>query len=183
MLGAVLALTPGVLASAETTIYRYADAQGKTVFGDRPGSNRQEVELPAVNTYTPVEARGPAAADATREDAAAIYQSLLLTVPGDGKTIRSNGGNVRVTGRVEPDLRADHRAVLFVDGAVAMSRQVRLERAQSPAERRGDIDFALHGVARGPHTLRVAILDQENDVLIQSAPVSFHLLRAAAGLR
>ena len=84
---------------------------------------------------------------------------------------------------IEPDLRAEHRAVLFVDGAIAMSRQGRLESAHYPPERPGDIDFALHGVARGPHTLRVAILDQENDVLIQSAPVSFHLLRAAAGLR
>ena len=181
MLGAFLALTPGVLASAETTIYRYADAQGKTVFGDRPGSNRQEVELPAVNTYTPVEAKGPAAA--TREKRAPIYQSLLLTVPGDGKTIRSNGGNVRVTGRVEPNLRAEHRAVLFVDGAIAMSRQGRLESAHSPPERPGEIDFALQGIARGPHTLRVAIMDQENNILIQSAPVSLHLLRAAAGLR
>ena len=181
MLGTVLALTPGALASAETTIYRHADAQGITTFVDRPGGDRQAVELPAVNTYAPIESKEAVAA--TREDAAApIYQSLLISVPGNGETIRHNGGNVRVTGRVEPDLRADHRAVLFVDGSAATSRQARQERARSPAERRGDIDFKLAGVARGPHTLRIAIMDQENNTLIQSATVGFHLLRATAGL-
>ena len=183
MFGAILALTPGTWASAETTIYRHADAQGITVFVDRPGTDRHAVELPAVNTYAPIELKGAAAA-ATREDVAApIYQSLLISVPGDGETIRRNGGNVRVTGRIEPDLRVDHGAVLFVDGAVATPRQAQQERARSPAEQRGDIDFTLAGVARGPHTLRIAILDQENNILIQSAPVGFHLLRAAAGLR
>ncbi len=179
MLGTVLALTPGALASAETTIYRHADAQGITTFVDRPGGDRQAVELPAVNTYAPIEPKPPATA-ATREDAAApIYQSLLISVPGDGETIRRNGGNVRVTGRVEPDLRVDHSVVLFVDGSVARGTR----HARSSAERRGDIDFTLAGVARGPHTLRIAIMDQENNILIQSAPVGFHLLRAAARLR
>ena len=179
MFGAILALTPGTLASAETTIYRHADAQGITVFVDRPGTDRHAVELPAVNTYAPIESKGAAAA-ATREDAAApIYQSLLISVPGDGETIRRNGGNVRVTGRIEPDLRVDHGAVLILDGSVARGTR----HARSSAERRGDIDFTLAGVARGPHTLRIAIMDQENNILIQSAPVGFHLLRAATGLR
>ena len=183
MFGAVLALTPGTLTSAETTIYRFADAQGITVFGDRPGSNRQEVELHAVNTYAPVESKGPAAAAAAREETAPVYQSLVITVPGHGETIRRNGGHVRVTGLVEPDLRADHRAVLFVDGALALSCRGRQECARSPAERRRDIDFTFAGIARGPHTLRIAIMDQKNNTLIQSIPVGFHLLRAAAGLR
>ncbi len=177
MFGAILALTPGTLASAETTIYRHADAQGITVFVDRPGTDRHAVELPAVNTYAPIKPKPPAAA-ATREDAAANYQSLLITVPGKGETIRRNGGNVRVTGRVEPGLRTDHSAVLILDGSVARGTR----HARSSAERRGDIDFTLAGVARGPHTLRIAIMDQENNILIQSAPVGFHLLRATAGL-
>ena len=183
MFGAVLALTPGTLTSAETTIYRYADEQGIIAFGDRPGSNRQAVELPAVNTYAPIESKERATTDATREETAPIYQSLFITVPGEGETIRRNGGNVRVTGRVEPDLRGDHRAVLFVDGAVALPCQGRQECARSPAERRGDIDFTFAAIARGPHTLRIAIMDQKDNTLIQSAPVGFHLLRAAKGLR
>ena len=150
MFGAVLALTPGTLTSADTTIYRFADAQGITVFGDRPGSNRQAVELHAVNTYAPVESKGPAAADATREETPPIYQSLFITVPGDGETIRRNGGNVRVTGRVEPELRAYHRAVLFVDGAVALPCQGRQECARSPRRTARRHRFHVRGYRSRP---------------------------------
>ena len=168
---AVLMLTPWAPAHAEATVYRYEDADGVAVFADRPGSDGKLIELPAVNTYAPLEAKQPVAAT-TPEDTAATYQSVAITSPGDGETLRRNGGNVYVTGRVEPALGADHSAVLYIDGAVAASG-------------RGDqaINFALAGVPRGPHTLRIAIVDREQNVLIQSAAVSFHLIRAAAGLR
>lgn len=178
MSGALLA--PGALASAEMAIYRYEDAEGIAAFVDRPGTDRQEIDLPTVNTYTPAKSKR-LAADATQGEAAVIYQALLINSPGDGETIRRNGGNVRVTGRVEPDLRADHRVVPFVDGSVV--RHTPTERDRSPTEARSDIDLALSGLARGPHTLHIAIVDPENNTLIQSEPVSFHLLRAAAGLR
>lgn len=179
--GAVFAL--GTLAGADTKIYRYEDAQGVTVFSDLPGSVRQEVALAGVNTYTPAESRASvsaphrAAADATES-----YRSLLVTGPGDGETIRHNGGIVRVLGRVEPALREGHRAVLLVDGAMT-SRESHQGRVRSPTETHADVEFALEGVARGHHTLRIAIVDRGNNVLIESSPVSFHLLRAATGQR
>ncbi len=177
--GALLALA--ALADAETKIYRYEDAQGITAFADRAAAGRQEVALPGVNTYIPVESQesvsAPPPADVTRS-----YRSLYVTGPGDGETIRRNGGNVRVTGRVEPGVREDHRAVLLVNGAMT-SLEARLDRVRSPAENRNDIEFALAGVARGPHAVRIAVVDRENNLLIQSAPVRFHLLRAVTGKR
>ena len=131
---------------------------------------------PAVNAYTPAGSAGPASAPLPAETKA-IYRALVITAPGDGETIRRNGGNVRVTGRVEPGVREGHRAVLLVDGEPPQ------DRAGSPANAQGSIEFALEGVARGPHTLRIAVMDRDNGILIQSAPVSFHLLRAAAGQR
>lgn len=178
MFGVLLA--PGALASAETEIYRYEDAEGISVFVDRPGMGRQEIDLPTVNTYTPAESKRLAAATA-RDEAAEIYQALLIHSPGDGETIRRNGGNLRVIGRVEPDLRADHRVVAFVDGALATPRHARAEHERA-TKARGSIDLALSGLARGPHTLRIAIMDSKNNILIQSEPVGFHLLRAAAGI-
>ncbi len=173
-------LAPGASASAETTIYRYEDAEGISVFVDRPGTGRREIDLPAVNTYTPVESKRPAAA-ATRAAAAAIYRSLLINSPSDGETIRRNGGNVRVTGRVEPGLRADHSVAAFVDGALAALHHAQAERERSPADAHSYIDLALSDLARGPHTLHIAIADPEDNILIQSEPVKFHLLRASAG--
>ena len=174
-------IAPGVLPSAETAIYRYEDAQGVPGFVDRPGTGRQEIDLSAVNTYTPAESKRLAAA-ATQEEAE-IYQALLIDSPGDGETIRRNGGNVRVTGRVEPDLRADHSVVAFLDGVPATISRAETERGHSRTEARGVVDLALSGLARGPHTLRIAIVGAEKNILIQSEPVGFHLLRAAAKRR
>lgn len=177
--GLVFAL--GTLAGADTKIYRYEDAQGVTVFSDRPGNVRQAVALAAVNTYTPAEPRASVSAPHPAE-ATESYRSLFVTGPGDGETIRRNGGNVRMLGRVEPALREGHRAVLLVDGAMA-SRESHQGRVRSPTETHADVEFALAGVARGHHTLRIAIVDRGNNVLIESSPVSFHLLRAAIGQR
>jgi len=161
---------------ADSPIYRYEDAQGIVVFADRPGRGRQQVTVPAANTYSPLESREPAAPPVERETAE-TYRSLLITGPADGETIRRNGGNLRVTVRIQPDLRREHHAVLFMDGIRMAS--ARAPRAGSPAQPPGDIVFPLTGVARGPHTLRVAVMDRENNILVQSAPVDFHLLRAA----
>ena len=176
------ALTLATVASADTTIYRYEDAQGIAVFADRPGTGRQEIALPVVNTYTPSESTQSAATPA-ETGAGGTYRSVVITGPGDGETIRRNGGNLRVAGRIEPDLRTDHSAILFMDGAARMSVHGRQHRPGFPPQPNGDLQFALAGVDRGPHTLRIAILDQENKTLIESPSVSFHLLRATAGSR
>ena len=177
--GALIALA--ALADAETRIYRYEDAQGITVFADRAAAGREEVALPGVNSYIPVEPKESVSAPQPA-DVMGSYRYLSVTGPGDGETIRRNGGNVRVTGRVEPGVREDHRVVLLVNGAMT-SLEAWQDRVRSPAETRNDIEFALTGVARGPHTVRIAVLDREHNVLIQSAPVRFHLLRAATGQR
>ncbi len=168
-------------AGADTKIYRYEDPHGIAVFADRPSTGWQEVALSDVNAYTPIKQKKPAS-DPLPADVDVTYESLSITGPGDGETIRRNGGNVRVTGRVEPGVRKDHRVVLLVDGAMT-SRESPQDRIRSPVETDGNIEFALTGVARGPHTLRIAIMDGENNVLIQSPPVRFHLLRAATGQR
>lgn len=178
--GALLA--PGALAGTEMAIYRYEDAEGISVFVDRPGTGRQEIDLLTVNIYTPADSKRLAAPD-THKQTAEIYQTLLINGPGDGETIRGNGGNVRVRGQVEPELRADHRVVAFMDGSLVTLRHARSERERAPTEARSEIDLALSSVARGPHTLYIAIVDSENNVLIQSEQVGFHLLRAVAGLR
>ena len=174
-------LVLATLAGADTKIYRYEDTHGIAVFADRPGTGWQEVALPAVNAYTPTKQKRPASAPLPA-DMDVTYESLSITGPGNGETIRRNGGNVRVTGRIEPGVREDHRAVLLVDGAMT-SRESPQDRIRSPVELDGNVEFALTGVARGPHTVRIAIMDGENNILIQSPPVRFHLLRAATGQR
>ncbi|MCY3821428.1 MAG: hypothetical protein OXH52_19100 [Gammaproteobacteria bacterium] len=176
--GAILVLALGATASAETAIYRYTDGD-TTAFADRPATGRQEVELPSVNTYSAVESTLPPVDTVRPAEPAAGYQHLRITFPGDGEAIRRNGGNLRMTGQVEPALNAGHRAVLLVDGAVAVAGGARQEADDDSDNRRSLLAFALANVSRGPHAASIAIMDREKNVLIQSAPVSFHLLRAA----
>ena len=207
--GAILVLALVATASAETAIYRYTDGD-TTAFGDRPATGRQEVELPRVNTYSSVESTPPPVDTVTPEEpsagecsptadalgsasgspvpggvlpceSATSYQHVRITFPGDGEAIRRNGGNLRLTGQVEPALNAGHSAVLLVDGAVAVLGGARQEAGDESDNRRSLLAFDLANVSRGPHSAAVAIMDRKNNVLIQSAPVNFHLLRAAAG--
>ncbi|MDE0451630.1 MAG: hypothetical protein OXI90_07670 [Gammaproteobacteria bacterium] len=178
--GAILVLALVASASAETAIYRYTNGD-TTAFGDRPATGRQKVELPSVNTYSPVESTLPPVDTDTPAEPAASYQHVRITFPVDGEAIRRNGGNLRITGQVEPALNAGHSAVLLVDGAVAMSGGARQEADDDSDNRRSLLAFTLANVSRGPHSAAIAIMDRKNNALIQSAPVSFHLLRAAAG--
>lgn len=178
--GAILVLALGAMASAETVIYRYTDGD-ITAFGDRPATGWQEVELPRVNTYRPVESTLAPVDTVTPEEPAASYQHVRITFPGDGEAIRRNGGNLRITGLVEPALNAGHSAVLLVEGAVAVSGEAWQEADDDSDNRRSLLAFTLANLSRGPRSAAIAIMDRKNNILIQSAPVSFHLLRTAAG--
>ena len=72
--GAILVLALGAMASAETAIYRYTDGD-ITAFGDRPATGRQEVELPRVNTYRPVESTLPPVDTVTPAEPGASYHN------------------------------------------------------------------------------------------------------------
>lgn len=178
--GTILVLLLGVMASAETAIYRYTDGD-ITAFADRPATGRQEVELPRANTYRAVESTLPPVDTVTPAEPGASYRHVSVTFPGDGEAFRRNGGNLHITGQVEPALNAGHSAVLLVDGAVAVSGEARQEADDDSDNRRSLLAFTLANISRGPHSAAIAIMDRKNNILIQSAPVSFHLLRTAAG--
>ncbi len=177
--GAILVLALGAMASAETAIYRDTDGD-ITSFADRPATGRQEVDLPRVNTYSPVELTPPPPDIVSPKEPAASYRDIRITFPVDGEAIRRNGGNLRVTGRVEPALHVGHSAVLLVNGTVAVSGEARHEADGDSDNGHSPLAFTLANVSRGPHSAAIAITDRKNNILIQSAPVSFHLLRATA---
>lgn len=159
------------VAAEEPPVYRATDAAGYTVFSDRAMPGARPVLAKRVNGYAPPAAEPGRASD--RAPAAALepprYATLEIVFPEAGATVRANGGNVRVEGRVVPDPGMEHRVAASLDG----------ETAACAVQERGRFACALSGVARGPHTVRAVVLDEAGAVLKRTAVTRFHVLRTS----
>lgn len=169
---AVLILAAVVsVGAADAPVYRTTDGAGHPVFSDRPTPSARRVPAKPVNTYAPPVAQpgraGTPAALAPVEPPP--YASLGIVFPEAGATVRANGGDVRVEGRVAPDLAAGHRVTVSLDSQAA------------PCSARDGRHFtcSLPAVARGPQAVRAAVLDESGAVVLRSGVTRFHVLRTS----
>ena len=155
-------------------IYRTVDEHGNVEFTDvpPPDDHTKRVEVEPVNSYGDPEiasigagAEGPESAGATLD--ANYYATVEIVDPTNDEAIRENAGNLVVAVAISPPLRGDHRMVLSLDG----------RDLDSAADGRV---FVLSNVDRGSHTAVVKVVDGAGAVVTQSAPVTFHMLRAVA---
>ena len=157
--------------AADAPVYRATDGAGHPVFSDRPVPGARPVPAKHVNTYAPPVAQsgraGTPAAPAPVEPPP--YESLEIVLPEPGATARANGGDVWVEGRVAPGLAAGHRVTVSLDG----------QTAACVARDGGRFTCPLSAVARGPHTVRAAVLDEAGAVVLQSGATRFHVLRTS----
>lgn len=162
-------------AAAADQIYRTVDADGNVVFTDVPPANAtgepagKAVDLPPSNTYqseTPPPAQSqPETDESTAEPAAAsYYDDLSIVDPTNDQTIRSNNGDMLIQAVVDPPLRSDHRLLLTFDGA------------PTDMQANGGV-FELTNVDRGTHTAAARIVDANNEVVMESQPVTFTVQR------
>jgi len=159
-------------ASAADQIYRTVDADGNVVFTDVPPANSQgqpegqEVALPPANTYEPeAPAVAPAAATVPASPGATNpYDDLAIVDPTNDQTIRQNDGNILIQAVVDPPLQSGHRMLLTFDGA------------PTEVEAEGGI-FQLSNVDRGTHTASARIVDENNEVVMESDAVTFTVQR------
>ncbi|MBD9633162.1 DUF4124 domain-containing protein [Pseudomonas sp. PDM19] len=163
-----LILTALLLAAAlpaSAQIYKYTDANGKTVFTNQPPTNvdAKPVELPPTNTVGP---QGPVAVPAdsgTENQAAKAYAILALSNLPDDESLRQNNGTFIVNVVVQPALAAGHQLQLVLDG----------QPYGAPTTSTG---IGVQNIDRGDHTMAVQVL-QGSRVIQTSAPASFTLQR------
>ncbi|MEZ5537231.1 MAG: DUF4124 domain-containing protein [Thiolinea sp.] len=157
-------------------VYRWTDANGRTVFGDDPPAQikAKPVELQPLtiaDSYDSGEKQNNSASAVTDEEEAdktaetVDYKNFKVTSPAKGEAIRANNGNVLVRLELEPALQDGHGIVVYLDGKQAAS---------------GDATtFSLENIDRGSHSLFAVVHDANDEVLKNTESVSFDLLRAS----
>ncbi|OQX13945.1 MAG: hypothetical protein BWK73_10730 [Thiothrix lacustris] len=157
-----------VSASVQAEIYRWIDAAGNTVYGDNPPkqSAAKPVDLPILTVAdSPVPAAKPEPAPAPAEEETA-YTDFAITSPSTDEAIRANEGNVTVSVSLKPALKPGDGVALYLD-----SKQV-----GSGAS----LSFALTDIERGEHSVFAVLSNAEGDIIQNTAPVKFSVLRYSA---
>lgn len=162
---------------AQAEIFKTVDKEGNVVFTDIPprddDKNAEQIIIENPNSFAVEEAIPnadewivePEEEGETEEPFR--YQTLEIVSPTDDEALRENAGNVTIVTNLSPRLQRGHIARLLIDGSVAQ---------EGP-----QASFELANVDRGTHTITVEIIDERGQVLIQSEPSTFHMLRYAGG--
>jgi hypothetical protein len=156
--------------SADPTIYRVIDAQGKVSYTDTPPKDgtAEPVTLKEVNTQPAMEARK---AQAPAPDAAASpYTRIEIASPANDSTIPPGQLSVVVQLQLEPALQPGHRVQFYLDG-----------KPQGPAA--AAIAITLNDLYRGSRTIHAAIVDAKGAQVAQSNSVVIHVKRTSVKLR
>jgi hypothetical protein len=159
-------LLPLVGQAAE--IYKYIDANGKTVFTSQPpdGRTAQPVQLPPTNTVKMEAPGNPPPPASTAAPSQPAYATLQIGNLPPGNAIRANDGNFSVSADIQPGLQPGHQLQLIVDGTPYGAPTT-------------DPVFQLTNMDRGGHSLSLAVV--AGDQLVQqSPPVTVYVLRAIA---
>lgn len=153
---------------------------GQVYFSDQPGPDSEKIEVSPVQTIRLPPATRQEDAIAQPVDAAAEQQGKVTTAytefsivnPGNEQSVRANDGSVTVYLSLQPELMPGHAFKLKIDG----------EDGQDVIN--GDsLTLQLTNLSRGRHTVEVAVIDEGGNELIQTGPVSFHVMRVSAGGR
>lgn len=173
MLFVAVLSTAGIAASAQT-VYRSTDKAGAPSFSDTPSPGASAVELAAPNVVsTPAIAPQPPAAQA---QPLAHYRTLRITQPAQQGMVHTNTGAFDVVAQLQPPLRPGDRVRVSLDGNVLSTafRSTRLHLSETDWDRAATSD-------NGEHTLQMAIVDAQDNLLIESEPVRFYARHAAVG--
>ena len=166
--------------TASAEVFRRIGPDGEVYFSDRPVAGAERVDLgPAQSirmpTVTPRSAatQQPADVAAGKQGAPApSYAQFTVVKPSYDQGVRANDGSVTVYLSLQPALMPGHTIVLAVDGE------------DGEKIRTGEsLNFNLSDMSRGRHTVAAKVVDEQGDVLIQTGPVGFYVLRVALGGR
>jgi len=148
-------------------VYRTVDEDGTVTFSDKPTEGAEKISKKKLQTIKSPDNLPQFRPTSPREDKSkqpSLYNDIAITYPENDSSIRHNSGDFTVRVSLKPGLRSSgHEVSLKLDG-----QEIASGRSSS---------FNLNNVNRGTHTLVAAVKGQDGNVIIQSDPVTFTLLR------
>lgn len=166
----VLLVLGGSVIPVSADIYRWVDAEGRVVYGDDPPEKNKAkpVDLPMLtvaDSFAPKpEPREPAAKEEPQADEA--YSDFKVSTPTADEAIRSNEGSLTVSLSLKPALKAGDGVTLYLDSKQVASGET--------------LSFTLNEVERGEHSVFAVLNDAKGNIIQNTEPVKFSLLRTSA---
>ena len=146
-------------------VYRSVDANGKVTFTNAPpkGGPSEPVKLAPANTIPPFQ---PAATVQTEDPAAVVhsYSHFAIVSPAEGEVFGFEVEDITLSAEIEPGMQMGDRVQFFLDGN-KLGEPVRALVKHLPT------------LERGTHIATASVLDQNQDVLISTEPVTFEIRR------
>lgn len=168
---AILLLLAVSTAGWAAGVYRWVDPEGNVHYGDRPQSaDAEPVTLPGYRPTPRPGQPGRSGTEGGEQAGAGGYTALAIAQPQDGSTVRSNAGKVPLLVSIAPELQEGHYLEVRLDGTLVGTKQTLLV-------------MELQQVIRGRHELQVSVFDAEGNLLRQSDPVRFYVLRSTLSER
>ncbi|WP_299019946.1 DUF4124 domain-containing protein [uncultured Photobacterium sp.] len=166
-------LTSLTTATQATTIYTWEDENGVVHFSDqaRPGASTVDINVPPPSSIAPnsQQDKNPStktpATPIQQNDASLPPATVRLLSPLHEQTIRNNEGIIEISAVSNRKLTKGHNARLLLNG-------------QPYGRPQAQLNWQLHNVDRGSHTLQAQIL-KYGKVIASSDIITVYLHRAS----
>ncbi len=146
-------------------VYKSTDDQGHVTFSDTADTNADEIELPQPNTVKAIEI--PPKQKVVAEDTATGKNYVVnISNPVNDSVIANGLVGFTVTTEISPALNKSHQLQLSIDGKVH-------------SHSRGT--FSVSRINRGPHSLKVTLIDDKGATLAQSSLINVFAYRPSNG--
>lgn len=154
--------------SSHAEIYKGTDAEGNVTYSDEKSPNSTEIKVPEITTI-PMPKPKPKEPKKEEKEEEKPYESFLIKSPVDDETIRTPLRDIVVTLSIKPelDLKQQHSINVYIDGFIV-------------AEKAEELTLPIPNVVRGSHEVRAEVIDAEENILIKSKAVKFHLKRPSS---
>lgn len=159
----LLVLLTGLVQAA---VYKTITESGEVIYSDTPTSNAERMRLPELPTYTPPPLPKSIASPAKQPVKKSLYKSMVISEPEDQATLRDNQGLVQISIKLDPPLMTQlgHKIQYFLDD----------NPHGSPV---GNVVVGFSNIDRGTHTVSAYVIDQDDNPVMSSPAVTFHLHR------
>lgn len=147
-----------------TTVYKYVDENGNTVFTDEPRKGAETLDVQPVPTIPAIPIPPPSKPAAAKEDFK--YNKIVIVSPEDQKNFINEVEPIVVQVALSPGLRPGDQLQLILNGAPK----------GSPISSN---QFTLDSLERGEYQASVKVLDKEGKELGSSTSVQFFVKRVS----